>query len=567
MLVALLIIVYILLILFAYGQGAVLLLQRKSPAKANLGSPFVLILGLMAVTTLASFASLVIRINWEFQVFLVAGAALIYIFVVVRGRNFPKISFKNFNLAQKIGLVFLAACLIATLYQATLTPANADTGIYHAQAIHWIETYPAVPGLANFHQRLGYDSSWLLGNAIFSLSFLNFQSFHLLTAVFFLIMLVYFYQGIHELLAKKFLLSNFLRLGFFLSIFIFLFDQVSSPGTDAPTTLLLWFLITETLVLLETKQPLSENLEAQGLFLLSFYCITIKVSSAPILLLALGWWILLLTKKASRRAWGSAGMAVIVILPFVLRNFIQTGYPIFPGFPINLFHFDWAYPLDGVIQESVVIHWFALLPNVPLKSFQEMTYQSQIINWYVNQLPRHKAILLFIPTALGFNVLLCALRSWRKFLKENLPFVLVYVTALAGCVFWFVSAPAFRFGYGFLLATVFLLAFPVIVFIIQHVNWVQKVAAPLILIACFGLTAVMLRSSIKVDKISDTLFMPADYPAWSSEPCEFGNFKLLCQAAYDSCWYSPFPCAVRGDPEVEMRGKDYRDGFRYGSAK
>jgi len=78
---------------------------------------------------------------------------------------------------------------------------------------------------------------------------------------------------------------------------------------------------------------------------------------------------------------------------------------------------------------------------------------------------------------------------------------------------------------------------------------------------------IMLFLISKGDKISETLFVPAAYPAWSSEPCEFGNFKLLCQAAYDSCWYSPFPCAVRGDPEVEMRGKDYRDGFRYGSVK
>jgi hypothetical protein len=565
MLVAFLIIVYLLLILFAYGQGAVLLLQKKSPTKSNLNLPFILIIGLMAVTTLASFASLLIRINWEFQVFLVVGAALIYIFVIVRGQHFPKISFKSFNLAQKLGLIFMAACLIITLYQATLTPANADTGIYHAQAIHWIESYSAVPGLANLHQRLGYDSSWLLGNAVFSLAFLNFQSFHLLTGAFFLIMLVYFYQGIHELLAKKYQLSNFLRLGFFLSIFIFLFDQVSSPGTDAPTTLLLWFLITQVIVLLEAKQPLSGNVEALALFLLGFYCVTIKVSSAPVLLLALGWWILLLVKKLPRKAWSSALLALIVVLPFILRNLIQTGYPVFPGFPVNLFHFDWTYPLDGVKQESVVIHWFAMLSNVPLKAFLKMSYQSQVSNWYINQLPRHKAILFFIPGALGFNLLLCAFRSWRKLLKENLAFILVYFTTLAGCVFWFVSAPAFRFGYGFLLAAVFLLAFPVIAFIIQRVSWIQRFAGPVILIGCIALTAITLRSSIKVDQISETLVMPADYPTWSSEPCEFGNFKLLCQAAYDSCWYSPFPCAVRGDSEVEMRGNDFQDGFRYGS--
>ena len=34
-----------------------------------------------------------------------------------------------------------------------------DTGLYHAQAIRWIEEYGVVPGLANLHSRFGYNSA------------------------------------------------------------------------------------------------------------------------------------------------------------------------------------------------------------------------------------------------------------------------------------------------------------------------------------------------------------------------------------------------------------------------
>src|SRR5467141_1934940 len=37
-----------------------------------------------------------------------------------------------------------------------------DTGLYGAPAVRWIQTYPAVPGLANLHGRLGFNSSVFL---------------------------------------------------------------------------------------------------------------------------------------------------------------------------------------------------------------------------------------------------------------------------------------------------------------------------------------------------------------------------------------------------------------------
>lgn len=561
MLISFVISFYTLLILYVYGRGTVLWIGKIFKKTSLASMPFTLIIGLMAVTTLASFASIFIRINWEFQAFLLLGALAISLLVLRRKGFWPERSLGDFSLAQKIGVVFFGLSLIVLLYAATLYPANPDTGIYHAQAIHWIESYPAVPGLANLHQRLGYDSSWLLSTAVFSFSYLNFQSFHLLTGVFFLIFAGYCYQGIHGLLGKKYSLSNFLKLGFFLSSFIFLFDQISSPGTDAPATLMVWFILTQTVQLFEERLE-KDNIQGFFLILLGFYCVTIKLSSAPILLAALGLMLALgYFKNARKFGWTVLG-SLIILLPFITRNFILTGYPVFPGFPINLFHFDWAYPLDGVIKESQVIHWFAMLPNMSLDEFSRLSLRDQTIQWFYNQLPRHRAILLFIMFALAVNVLLCVFRSWRNYLWRNKNIWFIYAAAIFGCVFWFFSAPAIRFGYGFLLGTVFLLAFPLVVFSLEKSQFLVNLTRWVILLGSIAIVGLSVKTNVKFDKVTDTLINPTPYPGWSSEPCSFANFHLLCQAAYDSCWYSPFPCAIGGNEQVEMRGTDYSEGFK-----
>lgn len=562
MLTALILLGYIAVIFYIYGAGAVFLLQKKISKNIREDPVLILLIGLVLVTTLASFASLVMRINWEFQLILLAGALLIYFYIVRKNFSAPKIPFKEFNLAQKLGFCFLILCLTVSFYQAIQVPTNSDTGIYHAQTIHWIESYPAIPGLGNFHHRLTFNSSWLLLNAVFSFSFLGIESFHLLSGFLFLLMQIYFYQGIHHLLGKTFTLSNFLRLAFFLSISFFLTDQISSPGTDAPTTLFVWFVLTATLVLLEKKSFFNQSLECLSLFMLSFFCITLKLSAAPILLLPLIWWIVLLIKRNFRQAGLGVLIAFIILLPFVGRNIIQTGYPVYPGFPYDLFHFDWAIPLGNVWDQNLEIHWFAMLSSVPIESFLKMSLVDQTNNWFANQLPRHKAILLSIPAGLCFNLVLCLFKAWRKFIKENLGYLIVYSVGLAGCAFWFFSAPAMRFGYGFLLGASFMTIFPAAVFILNRVIKIQEFGKWAVLCGCIGLLALNLRTTLKIDPTASTLLLPADYPQWSSEPCQFKNFTVLCQAGYDSCWYSPFPCALRGNDHVEMRGNDYRDGFR-----
>src|SRR6266851_6548174 len=56
-----------------------------------------------------------------------------------------------------------------------------DTGLYGAPSVRWIQTYPAIPGLANLHGRLGFNSSVFLCIAALAQGPWKDLGFHLFT--------------------------------------------------------------------------------------------------------------------------------------------------------------------------------------------------------------------------------------------------------------------------------------------------------------------------------------------------------------------------------------------------
>jgi hypothetical protein len=320
--------------------------------------------------------------------------------------------------------------------------------------------------------------------------------------------------------------------------------------------------LAELISVFENRNRLFESNDPIILSMICVFLITIKLSTAPILLLPIIWVLYKLIKKDYKLFAYFVLFSFVILLPYVVRNFIQTGYPVYPGFPLDIFHFDWALPVERVKDEAVVIHWFAMLSSTPLDDFLKMSFMDQFNNWFANLLPRYKAILKTISVGILFNIVLLIFKKWRSFMHENSGYFYGLLVFIVGDLFWFFSAPSIRFGYGFLLGSVFLVLFPIVLFMIKQLVKLQNIAIWFILAACIGLTLINFRTVIHYKDFSTVLLMPKEYPTWSSAPCEFHNFKLLCQADYDSCWYSPFPCAIRGNKDIEMRGSDYREGFR-----
>lgn len=556
--------VYQILIILPFGI-LLITLNRKLDVPQEKDSGFWMIgflTGLAIITSLVSVFSLFMNIGWQAHLFFLIAAIAIWLYLL-RKKHIKQfmIRIPCMGVLQKISLGIMIVATGIVLFAATNLPSNPDTGIYHAQTIRWIETYKAVPGLANLHTRLGYNSSWLVANALFSLSFLKIQSFHILPSTLFIACLFYFYSGIFSVLGGGRKLSDLARTIYFIAALFFLSTEISSPGTDLPVTLLIWVISVEWVKLLEKPQDEAAN-TSKWLVLISLFCVTIKLSSAPILLFPL--WYLIQEGKQKRltKSIVFVGiLAVLVYIPFISRNMILSGHLFYPGFSFDPINLDWSIPQDIVEREKKIIHWFALMPRVSFQKFTELTWQVQYKAWFFDQLPRHKAILAYLALMPFLWIFMLIFPSWKAWFKKNKSYLFILASLYAGILFWLVSAPTFRFGYGFLLAAVTLSGVPIIFIVTQqrkYLNTILQIA--IILFSVFVCYKSFHNSTIRVVERSQ-LFIPRDYPKYSTVPCEYGDFKLPCPAEYDACWYDPFPCGIRSNENLFMRGDDWSEGF------
>lgn len=75
------------------------------------------------------------------------------------------------NLIQKMkGIVSIYYLIPITLllFLANFTSISYDEGLYHANFIRWVNSYPCIRGIANLHGRLGFNGTWHVMAAAFN---------------------------------------------------------------------------------------------------------------------------------------------------------------------------------------------------------------------------------------------------------------------------------------------------------------------------------------------------------------------------------------------------------------
>jgi len=514
--------------------------------------------GLAAVTFLAVLLSLFMPLSYGALAIVTAGGLAILAWQIRSGG----LQFARVRLPALTWLL-LALVVISLLEQGTRRPTNPDSGIYHAQTIRWAETYPAVPGLGNLHGRLAFNSSWLAVQALFSFVFLGLRSFHMLPAVISALVLFDWLRGSAGWLRGDASPANILKT-FLIPVFFYVLpSEISSPGTDLPVVLLVWFLAAAWL----ERPPRAGH--GLGLFewlvvMLVLYAVTIKLSAAPLIMLAA-----LAAGGAVRRPAVLAKLAlaaVVFLAPWFARSVIQSGYLVYPVAAVDVFDLDWKVPPDAARSEQDAIVAFARLPRVERAEVMAMPTQVWMRQWFANLTSNRKLVLALAGISPCLMAAAAAVETLRRKRAQAQTALLLqcYLTALAGGIYWLFTAPDFRFGYGFLMLLV-------LIPLLLPVTWVSRRLAgharflPQALIAgLIVFQAVFLARSFEAKTFAERVWLPADYPSLPTEPCPLKDRRVMCAApvSYNECWYGPFPCVPFARPEVELRGRDWQQGFR-----
>ena len=566
MISVLLIWVYTLVLIYLYGWGAARLVACLLRRDVGTQSPVPLLLaaGLCAVTTITGLLSLFIKIGLAANLLLLAGGILI---VAGAGRSGGKLLVSPFRTHLKplegalIVLVFLT-----TLIFAIGSPANPDTGIYHAQAIRWIETYKAVPGLGNLHSRFAYNANWMVANALFSFTFLGLRSFHLTNSILFLIAMLSFLGGVRNLTGGDARPSDLVKTLLLPLAFLTVGSEVSSPGTDLPVALLTWIVLTGAMDLCEQKEG-SDTAQTYLLFILSVFAVTIKLSGAPLLLVALYLWIRQLIQRRYRRAVILALTGMLILAPWLARNVIVSGYLVYPLPEVDLFLLDWKMPSEIVLEDRVTTAAWARprLPGQSVEDVLNMPLRQWAPIWYSYLTPNRKAIISAAAIApLIYALLRFIVRRRVGWITGTLqPYLWVYTVSYIGLLYWFLTAPAFRFGYGFINITLAFALLPLLWLIWRLPGFNSTLISTGVILFLMAYQGMVLVQTSDWETLSENILLPADYKALPTHRCELRNLTVWCADEWDECWYEPFPCIPRPDPSVGLRGSTLEEGFNY----
>lgn len=333
--------------------------------------------------------------------------ALLFVLLLAIGNwSLRRKSFKRL-VAGPFGKVTLVVAILigaGILLHSVSYPMFYDAHLYHTQNIIWNSTFPVVPGLANLHERLGFNSNATVLGALFSFEFVVGQILYPINGI------VLFILGIWIVHLSMSTRSNWRVAP--LILFALIFEEYGYTISSATSDL-----IANALSLFILLRLASDERDARhSMFIytvLPLFCVTLKLSTFPVVLVAL---LSLPRGTVSARLKGvilAAAVAALIVGPWLVRNAIMTGHPVFPIPGFDLFNFDWEVPQSTVVEARNWIYSWARFPGVHQQAVLAMNLKDWFPHWWDSLYVLNKPILLLCALSVPVVPFLI-LNNWKQ---------------------------------------------------------------------------------------------------------------------------------------------------------
>ena len=342
------------------------------------------------------------------------------------------------------GLVYFIIGMVCAFF-ASRGSFHLDTQIYHAQAIQWIEEYGVVKGLGNLQSHFAYNSSYFAYAALFGMKFILGYSLHTTTGFFTLFMVVFALRHVKDFWKHSRHMADMAGMAVLLYGIVILCG-IMSPASDYVTNLFALYIIMKWCILVERRE---KNMLDYGLICVAcVFLATFKLSGAFLALLSVYPAIELIKNKQWKQILALIGAGLLVVVPFLIRNIVISGWLVYPLPAIDLFSVDWKMPAEFVKRDADQIKvWGRCLYDVALVDLKVWEW---IGIWWEEQ-ERYHQMLIYANVLGGFLWLLKIFRDGlkRKLIEWN---IIVMFAALLVCLAaWFMTSPFVRYGLSFLL--------------------------------------------------------------------------------------------------------------------
>ena len=553
----------------SFGTGIAVLsffswiFERKTEEK-----PFFIILaGLVFNTVYAQTWSLFGGVGVAANIVLM----LISIISVLALRDRAKASIKG--LFERIKNTHILAYIYPVIivlfaYGSSRGYIHYDTSLYHAQSIRWIEEYGVVKGLACLQLRFGYNSSAFALTALYSFADIFVQSLHT-TAGFFCLLGAFQVSDVYVVFKEKRVRhSDFIRIGllFYLGL---IFKEMVSPASDYYAQILIFSAVIAWLDNLESDKKRSKEDPADlkdiypyaMISILLVFAATVKFSIALLVLLAIKPAVMLIKNRYIKQMIASLLAGVATLLPFFIRNVLISGWLIYPSTFIDLFDVDWKIPKGVAQYDAMEIGVYGKGINDVTKL--DMPITEWLPEWFRQLSLVEKGWVGLTAICLVAGVIYFIYKLIKK--KVDADILLVFIVLLISCMFWFFSAPLVRYGYGYLTSIPLFVDGCLCMELVERSN--DKRSLYIAFLIVFGIMGLYRLKTVGYDIIS-TLKQPyyltqADYEDWPAKEYELKPGRIIYVPEQDALiGYDKFPASLM-TIDIQMRGDDFKDGFRY----
>ena len=514
--------------------------------------------GLSLISLFAAWLCLWVPLTWTL---LMMGSSLPFFLSIFILRKYGyRALFKRSASTRKKNrldvLLFTVVSIVLFLLLGSNPPSMIDTDLYHLQIVRWNHEYGTVPGLANLYLRYGFYSNWLSMISLFILPFKNenFLYLNITLGIWFLLFLMqrlsfhlqrYFDSKDSRLFSWIYLFVTILLMAEW-GLFRVNASSTSYDFIAAVIILMALLLITEDLI----SGHFSAQANLLPLLIISASAPFFKQTSAAIIGVVFVY--LLATRKSKFMFLFFTILILLFIPPFFYRNYVQTGFPLYPYTAFAWGTPDWQVPLNMTDRISRFISLGNKYFDQPLPAIDPPSSFQWMKSWFI-YIP--KLDKLFVVLALtGLPVFFFYA---RKKLRKKTGLVYIYASCWLALCLWFLLFPAPRFAYGYLL---FLASFPLSFVATRFLNQNFISVSLYILTAC-----IIFYGAGKWNKNNSIAPANTNNPEISKVTINHSIYNLPIRSSGNPdlrCSYSPLPCLYETNPYLEQRGDNLKKGFR-----
>lgn len=558
MLSILLIWTYIFILTIVAGFLLQVTINRNNFKEQSFGNPILLsIVGYCLITALISIYSIFLKVALVANLFILISEAIgciifrkqFMLFLHLGIEKIKEVKFKQLA-------VFLVIVFNILFMNIKGVYFDSDSGLYHAQAIQWIEKFAVIPGLGNLYPNYAFNSSFFISSAFFSFTFLYNFSFHVLNSYLLLLLVVFSIQNIR---GNDYYIAIYTIL--IIPTFYFFRLDAALPYPDLVIYILEIFVFMVFIEKIKNNSLQKFDFESLAICLLVLTCITTKLSALLVIFVLP---LLLFYARNSiktKQVFTLCFFTIVILVPWFIRNVILSGYLLFPYPNIDLFNFDWKVPYSEALITKSWIYSHARILD------QYDDFKLPITQWFPIWLKNQQRIDVAslvgaVMGMLALSIIIFAKKMLNRF--SSLALFYFGITYLLCILFWFASAPAFRFGQAYIFVCLSIVIFYGLE-ILKTNKMFLKNSIVIVLLFFAGYSSIWpikLIGSGEINLKHYLIYPDIKYKPIVAVEKNLNGLIISMPVGNRRCWNQPIPCTPRLYNSIQLRGNDLSTGFK-----